>query len=232
MLSYSSVIQFIKRHNINPILIILFADFLMIAMHIAWGQKSVFFNLDQEANLPTLYQGAKILIFAMLIWLSVYNSNTKKLYKYFGLLIASSLFFLGLDELATIHENIHIYVSDLLPNLHNYVLSLAESLDYGGALWVIYYAPFVLIISIIWALQIYIILKHQKQSVFMMVLGMLFIIAVPFVEMINTSSNFSSEIYDNWVVLEEGLEMIGVSLFAFGYYKVIQNYTKTDITKK
>jgi hypothetical protein len=228
------MIRFIKKYNISPIFIILLVDFAMIAIHILWSQKSTFFNLDYEANLSTVYQGSKILIFSMLIWITVYHSSIKRLTRKFGLIMASTLFFLGIDELASIHENIDKYIADIFPYIHSYVLKLAEMMDYGGALWVIYYAPIMFIVTIIWMTQLYIILQSQRVSIFTIMFGMgiMLIISVPIVEMINTSSNFIPVIYDRWVILEEGLEMIGVSLLAFGYYKMIKNYTKTTITKK
>jgi hypothetical protein len=228
------MIKLIKKYNISPIFIILLMDFAMIAIHILWSQKSTFFHLDFEANLPTVYQGSKILIFSMLIWMTVYNSSVTNLTRKLGLIMASTLFFLGIDELASIHENIDKYMADIFPYIHRYVLKLAEMMDYGGALWVIYYAPFIFIVAIVWMIQLYIILQSQKVSIFTMIfgIGILLIVSVPFVEMINTSSNFIPVIYDRWVILEEGLEMVGVSLLAFGYYKMIKNYTKTTITKK
>lgn len=47
--------------------IFLFLDIILIAVHLWLGDDYVFFNINEERNLPTIYQGFKIILVASFI---------------------------------------------------------------------------------------------------------------------------------------------------------------------
>jgi hypothetical protein len=224
-------LKIIKQNYL--ILILLVLDFSILLLHIFFGyNKYGFFNLDSERNLPTLYQGLKILIFGYLfffIWLSM-AKTLNRLGNLFAISVFSLFLYLGYDEVNQIHEGVPAYIERFLPNFHENVLKFTDSISYNGAIWIIYYIPIIILVGLpIMSFQIYYLIKKIKWKTLVGFVGIIFLFSIPLIEFLNTSSTLSGDEYNLWVSLEETVEMTSVSLLAYTYYFVFEKLAEEKL---
>lgn len=218
-----------NQHLFLPLLLLLLVDLILILVHLNYYQYSLF-NLDIEANIPTIYQGAKIFAGAFLAFLAVYIIGHQKKQKsqrtllprrIIGLL-GAGLFFLGLDEVGTIHENIFTYLAELFPEqLYGLQDSLLEA-GYLSTNWLLFYIPLFLAAGVFGIYAAIKLVKTYPHYIWLLIIGFLLIFCIPVIEYLNTAPDVrSSELYYLWTALEEGIEMIALSLLVQFCYVVV-----------
>lgn len=93
--------------------LILVFDLLFLVAHLWLGQQwsgtLYSFNLDDENNIPTIYQGVKLFSVGFLCWLNAYllfkaKCKNSWVLGFFGVL-GTGATYLAIDELTQIHEN-------------------------------------------------------------------------------------------------------------------------------
>lgn len=223
------ILRLLKKNWILNTLVIF--DLLFVILHFYFVNYSLF-NLDKESNLPTVYQGLKLLFFGGSIFFGLFYIGFEKLRKVVpikDLIIysLSSLFFiyLGMDEVSMIHERVSNYVYEFNQSFSAVIIQSAVDSGYQGALWIIYYLPIIVfVITPIVFSYIYYVFCKNKLNALMIVLGYFILLGVPIVEIINTRRAYEFVELMNWIAIEEGLEMFGVSILGYGVFRDFQTY--------
>lgn len=233
------MLQFFKKGK-NLLYLFLFLDILIISLHFIFRGK-VAFNLDLESNLPTVYQGSKLILLACLSFLILILTFLKKRSigkEKFWIFLGLMGFFIGVDELGQIHENISGYMKEILGiSALNYELILAE-LGYSSAPWLPYYIGFFIIATIIVASSIKKFYQWNSKATWLLIVGWLLFLGVPVMEFVNTLPNIMfQEGYEILSVIEESFEMIGTTfVLAFTYEALLDKffmlYYTNEISKK
>lgn len=223
--------QFLK--NAHVLLFFILADLLFVLLHLTFGQFYNFFNLDIEHNLPTIYQGIKLLLTTYIlieIWKVVSkNKIFSKIKRIIILLITFVFGFLAIDELAQIHENFPLFLAEMNYGLvNNYEGFFDQMFNFHSAEWVLFYIPIFLIFFAIMMIFIKNFSAILGKRIVYIALGILFMFIVPVIEILNTSGNYPAFVIDNLVILEEFLEMVGISLILYSFYSL---YRKIDLAK-
>ncbi len=103
--------NFFEKNKIAFLLLLLFLDFFVLLLGYVFGDKAIF-NLDIESNLPTIYQGVKIILVSFLTFdIFLFTKNKSK---YFWLFLSVAFLFLGMDEIGQIHENLPTFLNEFL----------------------------------------------------------------------------------------------------------------------
>lgn len=186
--------------------ILLAIDIAFLILHIIPTGSE--FNLDAEYNWPTLYQTLK-LVSVGLINLAIFF-KVRRVHAFPALFLGSVFLFLGADEWFQIHESIGVTFREWLAN--------SLQLEFNFAEWILIYLPLMFIALAIF----YFAWRRLKVDIrqFRIPSSRLFIAAVicfafvPLAELIGTWNwNFDAPYYSLIVMVEEGLEMVGASLF-------------------
>jgi hypothetical protein len=205
-----------NRHILLVVLITL--DLVVILLHVFLGQYSLF-NLDREANIPTIYQGLKLLIFCHLYALFIF---TKDFLKYsrmnqFVCIFALSLaLFISLDEMAMLHENVPSMLYEFAPEFSTELDTAVRQEGYQGSFWLVFYAPLMFVAGIIFATQIKTIFKYTQYWFIAFIAAIILLFSVPVLESVSTAGITSG--YEYLMVLEESFELIGMTLLCYCYY--------------
>ncbi len=85
-------------------------DVLILFLHFFWGRENVFFNLDNEKNLPTVYSGIKLLLIGLLATILAYKNISTK--KFLWFLFAFIFVYLSFDEVFELHEKTMDFLRD------------------------------------------------------------------------------------------------------------------------
>lgn len=216
--------KFLKK-GANILILFLLLDILMIILHLIFPDKS-FFNLDFESNLPTIYQGSKLVFISLLaiVILVLEYLRGKSIKKgWFWIFWSAMMFFIGIDEVAQIHENISIYMKELFGAAETYETTLIE-MGYSSTPWLKYYISLFVIATALVVLAFKNLLKKYPKSMWLLVVGWLLFLGVPVVEYINTLPHIMfQEGYEALMIFEEALEMLGATfLLAFTYEVLIK----------
>ena len=127
----------VKNELILFLLFFLLVDFLVLLLHCLFPEKT-FFNLDVESNLPTIYQGMKILLLSFLAFYLFLSSVDK--FKNFWLFFAFVFLFLALDEVGQIHENLPTFFNELfIKEGQKNLQDVVSDFDMNQHLWLPYY---------------------------------------------------------------------------------------------
>lgn len=186
--------------------VVIFIDIIFILLHFIAQNRG--FNLDGENNLPTLYQAIKLVAVG---GINLYGFvKVKHKSRFIGLILGGVFTFLGLDEWFQIHERLGENLRAWFASSLKFELNFAE--------WLIIYLPamifFLVFLYFVWKrLQLDVsTIKKQMNKLFL--LGLICLAFVPITEFIGTWNwDFDSGYYGLIVAIEEGLELIGVSLF-------------------
>ena len=191
-------------------------DIFFVYLHYLNGWTYSMFNLDIEHNLPTVYQGVKYFVIAWVCWglAYYYHLLAEKSKRRFWFLLALFVSWLGLDELGMLHEFLlDDYLLELFPAWNTF--QRAEIYTRGYALyssrWIITYVTLGLLllpITLYWAnlgRRLYGLKLWPLLSAF------LILAVVVGVEYYNTSG-IDPQYYNRAITIEEGLEMLAVSL--------------------
>lgn len=210
---------FLRLMSINVFLILVSytIQFLRFRFSIENPTLLRLFDLNQELNIPTWYEG--ILLFSS--GLILYNLSRYKeslISKYFKAL-AIIFVFLSLDEVSAIHEDISMYVGNYLH---------ASGIFFFA--WVILAMP-LLAVLLIWLIPF--LKKLPRQiSMAMILAGAMYVFGAIVVEMIGgkyAEQFFQHNLTFNTLsTLEEALELIGSTLFVSTLY-YLKEYQKQVI---
>jgi hypothetical protein len=143
--------KIIKVTLIGKLLVI---DLGVTLLHLLFAPEFSAFDLDVESNIPTVYQGLKLVIIGTIILTKGEWSKLPEDLKLSVAFTAGFLIFLGADEMALIHENVPVFTQQMFPWVHAFVLSFARAIGYIGSLWVIYAHPIIGSLIIAWTLQL------------------------------------------------------------------------------
>ena len=180
---------------------------IMLVLYFSVGNPDKFdfvqmIDLDQEANLPTLFSSALFLISAFLFYLLGYKSSTAqdRQHRYWwGLSVI--FVFLGFDESATIHETLGDWTGRYI-----------ETSGYLHYPWVISYGILVVLLGLLY-LRFFL---RMDRKIFWSFIGAaaIFLSGAIGFELLgaNEASLHSSNtmLYCYYYTIEESLEMFGV----------------------
>ena len=159
-------------------------------------------DLDQEANLPTLFSSTLLLISAFLFYLlaKISKQSKKEQYKYwFGLSIV--FMFLGFDESAKIHETLGDFTEDFV-----------QATGYLHYPWVISYSILVVVLGLLY-LRFFLKMERKLFWSFMKAATIFLSGAIGF-ELLGANEaslhNSDTMLYCYYYTIEESLEMFGV----------------------
>lgn len=187
---------------------LLFFDLVVLLLHLLMGERSTFFHLDFEQNLPTIYQSAKLIIFGLVFFVLSLNKKIKKGIKGFILPLSLCLIFLGLDELLQIHENIY-RIFELFDWLHpNKIVAASMKLGYRSSLWILYYLPLIFLFVFWSGYWLRYFESKMKNNAWILALSSLSLFVVLLTEVISSTGSYSVNTYYWLVTLEEISEMI------------------------
>ena len=188
----------------------------LVLVHVLLHQANDWFSLDQEANLPTLYQSLKYYTFGYLaffnVWLISFYKLLPSVYRFFWGSLGALLIFLGLDELGRIHETLRDFIPQSFPFVAVWVARVAEYLHYTGSDWVIYFVPFILgflIAAVFWVRFAY---RHYRGRLPLLLTSFALMLIVPVWEYIGSGGVGSW--YPFFGVSEEYFEMTAISFLA------------------
>lgn len=220
--------ELISKRETKVLLSLLLFDVIMVVLHLLFGNKifgnkTIFFNLDWEGNLPTMYQSFKIVFSGAIlfcIWL-IYKfvikvKNKKILSFWFGTSIL--LITMGFDEGAELHESIPQYFRDLLPRFSKWYEEIFRSIDFESSRWIIYVLIVFLPPVTAWLIYVFpTILKRYKKRLLPLIWGVIIFFTGAFVlEFVGTIDDvWRSHWYETIMFAEEFLEMVGGSLFVY-----------------
>ena len=191
-------------------------DLFFIYLHSWNGWYYSMFNLDIEHNLPTLYQGIKYFVVAGFCWglTYYYRLLSDQARGRFWLLLALLVSWLGLDELGMLHEFLlDAYLVELFPAWNTF--QRAEIYTRGYALyasrWIITYVTLGLLLlpfGLYWA---NLGRKLYGRKLWPLLAAFFVLAVVVGVEYYGTSG-IDGQYYNRVITIEEGLEMLAVSL--------------------
>ena len=185
----------------------------------------IYFNLDNEANIPTLYAGLMILFSSILLMILSSVSKLKKDKFYFNCL-SFVFIYLSLDELISFHEKLR------MPFINNFI---KENWDIQSnfliPIWVIPYAFITLFVVIFFLKLIVNLPKNIRNLIYFS--GFIYIAGELFLEIVSISvvKNFVQHslkefLYNVFISIEETLAMLGIVLFNFSLLKLLQMKVK------
>jgi len=198
--------RIIKLLSTMAILLII-ANIIMLFIYFSVDNPDKFgfvqmVDLDQEANLPTLFSSSLLLIAGFLFYI-LYKLDIVKenMHHYYWLGLSFIFIFLGFDESAKIHENL----GDLSERF-------VEATGYLHYPWVISYSLLVLILGFVYIRFFW----NMKRKVFFSFMGAAFIFlsgAVGF-ELLGAKEaslhGADTILYCSLYTIEESLEIFGV----------------------
>ncbi len=193
--------------------ILFFADAVLIAAHLMLRSQSWLFDLDQENNVPTYFAAAQVLLVAFLM--IEINLTERRLLKkiipgtWIWIVLAAGFTYLAVDDVVSIHEYVLRHTTrDLMP---------ADSLWLSLMPWQIIFGP---LFAIIAALLIAVILtrfnKDRTLTRFATAGLCCWILAV-LMEGLAKPVFMAQGWYNVGVVIEEGLELVGGTLFVLAF---------------
>lgn len=213
---------------------LLVIDAIMVSLHILYGQKYDFFNLDVEQNLPTYYQSFKLLFLSAMSY-SLYVITKKTQQSNFGIrkfwILFTILFsYLCIDEAGQIHENTFSRLGLFFPNVAEIISNTAHRIDYKSIIWLALYAPLILltIIAIIFFIK-RLWLRYNKK-IYILILGMIILISVLVLEYVDTGGEMTEMLYNRFIIAEEFAEMLGISIMIYFSLEALGeiDYGKSD----
>jgi hypothetical protein len=212
------------------LLLFLVADIAIVALHLMFGSQNFFLNLDHEQNLPTIYQGTKLIIVSMLAFTTLYlNFGIRKDAKNAGSgkksglndlfiwgIFCLTFLFLAIDELSQFHETFTQRITSGEFTIVNDYLNFFKSLNFTSSTWLVIYIP--LFIPFLAYVLVFMktLWKENRRALVFLVIGAIILFSVPVLEFIGTGTeSLRANRYSSLMILEETLEMVGVSFFLY-----------------
>jgi len=189
-------------------------DILLILIHLFLSWQYTFFHIDHEQNFPTYYQSFKLIIGALL-GIYFYKKSIKKIPKLLFLILIAISFWVGIDELLQIHENIYLIFEGHETLSAENVVNQSLTLGFDSSLWILYYAPFMIVVIgclFFWIIK----MDRQLKSVATALSVILILVVIVFAtEILGSSGRFFNDYYQLLIVIEEGSELLAGSLLFY-----------------
>ena len=203
--------EILKKPVILFCIFILF-DVLMIILHLLLQGKT-FFNLDMESNLPTIYQGVKVVLissFSFIIITLIYLEKRNLKESIFWMFWALIFLVMAMDEVGQVHENISTYMKEIFGSSAINYESIAMDAGYSSHPWLLYYAIAFVVLTLVIAFVLGTVIRKGR---ILLLLGWFVLLLAPVLEYINTLPNIMFQ-QDYWtlMVIEESLEMLGATI--------------------
>ncbi len=186
-------------------------------MHYHFPEKT-FFNLDVESNLPTIYQGAKtflVAFFSLFLFLFA-----KGRVKYFWIFFTFVFFFLALDEIGQIHENLPTFWQEIFVKEGERDLQdIVSEFGYESAVWLPYYTiPFLFFFAVV-GIFLKDFIKENWRKALVLAVGSIFLVLVLVLEYMGTKPDIMfQEEYEKFVFWEEAFELLAITFLLFFSY--------------
>lgn len=205
-----------------------FFDFFLVFVYllsIAYGGPFVFFtrliDLDGEANLPSWYSSIQLFFVGILWSFLIYEKVEREDKSTWELLLIPILFLmLSLDESAQIHEYIGLKSDALLPTGRR-----SDTLFQETGIWMFLLPPF--LIGLVF--RLYVNAKRffsvPKEISFRFMVG--FLIFIGSAAGVEIFSNFMDWFLSLEIALEEGGEMMGVTILLWATWDLLRINLKT-----
>lgn len=191
-----------NRYFLVSILSLFLIEIVLGHLHIIFYDRIRAFDLDREFTFATYFSAFLFLANSLVIG-TIYQFEQKYIKGYKGWLFVGFVFFcLSLDEVGRFHESI-------IPFLKKNASSLSFVYD-SGKYWVVVMGPIILITIIYLSWFLFKKLKNYPWILTGLIAALLlwiFVIALEFWE------GYASSTYKYKVLVEEGSEMIGSTLF-------------------
>lgn len=215
----------VTLQNYRFLILLVLVDLLLLVLHFLFGIDAFIFNLDEEHNIPVIWQGFKIIVlsFYLFVFLRI-NKSTLNIFTRKLLNILPFLFiFLAIDELAQIHEKLEL----TLGNFFHIINSFLITIGYRSTPWLVFYIP---IFILGFFLSIYF-LKIFRKQIQRTDLYMVILVAMCFVGVIIFEYfalvDFTGVRDSKFLFLaglEEFLEMVGISILLQIAYSKIKGF--------
>lgn len=178
-------------------------DVLFVILHLLFGKELSLFNLDKERTFSSYFDGMRLVIvagFAAGIAMMALRRSEKISWLLFALLFV----YLGFDDISELHENIAYYLNKLITPL-----SFFRSPTY---MWLAFLSPF--IVGAICYLSFFIknLSSDEGLSKKLMTSGLALFVGALAMEF-SSGLIHSKAFLRVEVVIEEGLEKLGATLF-------------------
>ncbi len=164
------------------------------------------FNLNLEANIPTLFSSLQLLLAAVLLAGIAYGHRKQQEAFLLWYFLAAIFVFLAIDETAALHENLTVYVRTTL-----------GTSGYFYYAWVIPYGIIAALVAGLFAR--FLIRLPRRSGLYFVSSGTLYLAGALGVEMLGgkyISSPGAEELtYTIIYTLEESLEMVGIAFFIY-----------------
>lgn len=233
--------MFVEKIKNNKFLFfLLFADVLLIVIHIIWGNAYRSFNLDVEQNIPTLYQGLKLLFAGHVSLLVTYllvrmKSENRSSLVYF-IYATLGLIYLGIDEIGQIHETIGDRIAEFFPELVINVRQMVYDAGYLSSDWLIFMVPIALVASVFVPYTFKYIVSFSLKEKLLLALGALCIVLVIPVEFIGSYNYYeysTGELsYNISIIIEESLELIGISILSYLQLSLLKQHAEAFLANE
>lgn len=175
------------------------------------------FNLNNERNIPTLYAGFQ-LICSSLLSLLVYSIYKKKniKQKHYWLTLSAIFFYMGLDEVAQIHERINNAFQGLFAN---------SQLHYVFWPWIVTYCVLALGTGL-YFLRFLLMLRPKTRNLFILA-GSIYIMGALVLEFVGNEFFDGSDSLFIWttITIEEICELTGIAIFIYAVFDYITPLT-------
>ena len=162
-------------------------------------------RLDDEATIPTWYSSMQLLLCSVLLFLEAWHAIAARSKQWMGwLVLAIGFMFMSVDEIATIHETIGSKLKDALHTTGFFAFG-----------WVLVALPVLVIVAVLLA-RFIVRLPGASRALFL-ASGAVYVLGAVGLEMLGgpvfEAGGVNAPQYVAIVVLEETLEIVGVSLF-------------------
>jgi len=213
------------------IIALLATDMLLIALHLFLGWDLV--NLDQEANLPTWYSSAKLLMLALmsvLLWDAERKAGNGFRFTWLWLVVAMIFLGLSADETASMHERASRCImkeSDVGLDIRETVLGGDRNKD--SFAWVLLLSPLIVAVALFFLVFFVKRLRLCRTAVLASVIGLgMFLLAIAmestiyFFPSINDWTASNVRLYNGFIAIEESGELFGSTLILLAFFSYMQ----------
>lgn len=164
-----------------------------------------FIDMNEENNFPSFFSGMNLLFTGIiLIAISLSKQKKDRFYKHW-FFISFVFFFLGMDELASIHERVGRYTSILL--------GVEDTI--GGFIWVLPFTILLLILAYFYVpFLLHLSTTYQRLLI---IASAVFVGGGIVMESIGSTLVDVSVYYPLEYIVEETMEMLGVIIFIYAF---------------
>ena len=225
MVKFNRVISACVAHRKRIFYIILLLDLIMLILHLTLAPHTWFFHLDEEMNLPTIYQSLKLIIFGAMFFMIPQVRTVVKELKLFLRTLGLGMIALGIDEGFQIHENIY-RIFEWFPWLHpSRIVEVSMTMGYRSSLWILYYLPIIFLFVLWLGYWTRYFQKTIPYNFKLILIAGVSLFLVLLTEIMSSTGEFSHHWYFWLITIEEMAELIfatslvGLGLISLGSKK-------------